>query len=103
MQLTWFLYGNLQQLQTVKNSAPCFFAANDKQLWITYHTMVTNLLQNQFNKGAAFRILSITWLWLFPNLILFSFDIFDKRIFGFAGIKSIVFFLLSHYFNYGTV
>ena len=54
------LYGNLRQLQTVKNLAPCFFAANDKQLWITYHTLVTNLLQNQFNKGAAFRIISIT-------------------------------------------
>ena len=29
-------------LQTVKNSVPCLFAANDKRLWITYRTMVAN-------------------------------------------------------------
>ena len=33
---------NLSQLQTVKNSVPCLFATNEKQLWITYCTMVTN-------------------------------------------------------------
>ena len=37
-----------------------------------------------------------------PNLILCSFDIFDKTVFDFAGIQSI-FFLFSHYFNYGNV
>ena len=37
-----FLYGNLWQLQTVKNSVPCLFAVNEKQLWIAYSLMVTN-------------------------------------------------------------
>ena len=31
MQLNYFLCGNLWQLQTVKNSVPCLFGANDKQ------------------------------------------------------------------------
>ena len=30
-----------------------------------------------------------------PKPILCSFDIFDKRVFGFAGIKLIVFFFLA--------
>ena len=50
------------------------------------------LLPNHFNEKTDFWIISIKWLWLFPNLILCSFDIFDKRVFDFAGIKSIVFF-----------
>ena len=53
------------------------------------------LLPNQFNKRPDFWIISITWLWLFPNLILCSFDIFDKRVFSFVVIKSIVFFFLA--------
>ena len=36
-----FLYVNLTELQTVKNSVVGLFAENDKQ-WITYCTMVTN-------------------------------------------------------------
>ena len=42
MQANYFLYGNLLQLQTVKPSVPCLFAANDKQLWITYRTIAIN-------------------------------------------------------------
>ena len=53
------------------------------------------LLLNQFNKRTDFWIISITWLCLFPNLILCSFDIFHKKVFGLAGIKSIVFFFLA--------
>ena len=52
------------------------------------------LLPNQFNKRTDFWIISITWLWLFPNQILCSFDVFGKRVFGLVGIKSIVFFLV---------
>ena len=37
------LYDNLSQLQTVKNSVPYLFSTNDKQLWITYRTMITNV------------------------------------------------------------
>ena len=51
------------------------------------------LLPNQFNKRTDFWIISITWLWLFPNRIPCSFHIFDKRVFGFVGIRSIFFFL----------
>ena len=37
-----FLYGNLWQIQTVKNSVLWLFGANDKQLWIIYLATVTN-------------------------------------------------------------
>ena len=53
------------------------------------------LLPDQFSKRTDFRIISTTWLCLFPNLILRSFNIFNKRVFGFVGIKSIVFFFLA--------
>ena len=56
-----FLYGNLWQLQTVKNSVPCLFAANHKHLWITYCTMATNVdwwCCSQINliKGLIFEL-----------------------------------------------
>ena len=53
------------------------------------------LLQNQFNKRTDFWIISITWLWLYSNLILYSFNNFDKRVFGLVGIKSLAFFFLT--------
>ena len=53
------------------------------------------LLSNQFNKKTDFLIISITWLWLFLNLILCSFDLFEKGTFDFISIKSIVFFFLA--------
>ena len=53
------------------------------------------LLPDQFNKRTDFWIISTTWLRLFSNLILRSFNIFNKRVFGFVGIKSIVFFFLA--------
>ena len=94
-------YRNLWQLQIVKNSMPCLFAANDKQFWITYCTMVTNVnwwCCSQINliKGLIFEI-SITWLWLFPNPILCSFVIFDTRVFGLVGIKLILFMAILNF------
>ena len=53
------------------------------------------VLPNQFNKRTDFWIIIITWLWLFSNLILSFFDIFEKTLFGFAGIKSIDLFFLA--------
>ena len=53
------------------------------------------MLPNQFNNRTDFWIISISWLWLFPNLIPCSFDIFDKKAFIFVGIKLIVFFLFN--------
>ena len=50
---------------------------------------------NQFDKRNDFWIINISWLWLFPNLIPCSFDIFDKSVFAFIGINSIVFFFLA--------
>ena len=45
-----FIYGNLWQLQTVKNSVSCLFTANDKQLWITYCIMETNAIDDTIPK-----------------------------------------------------
>ena len=52
------------------------------------------LFPNQFNKRSDLLIISVTWLWLFSNLILCYFDIFDNRGFGFVSIRFIVFFVL---------
>ena len=82
---------------------PCLFAANDKQLRKTYGSKYQlTLLPNQFSKRTNFSELSAL-----PDydyyLIRCSFDILDKRVFRFAGIKLVGFFLFSHYFNYGNV
>ena len=53
------------------------------------------LLPNQFNKRTDFWFILIAWLWLFPNLILQAFDIFNKRIICFVGIYLIYFFFLA--------
>ena len=75
-QLNWnFLYGNLWQLQTVKNSVSCLSAANDKQFWITYCTMGTNVdwwccsqisltKQRIFELSAFHEPNSIFWIFL---------------------------------------
>ena len=85
-QLNWnFLYGNLWQLQIVKSSVSCLSAANDKQFWITYCTMVTNVdwwCCSQISLTKR-RILELSALHE-PNSIFF--DIFDKRVFGFCQI-----------------
>ena len=90
MELNKFLYGNLWQLQTVNNTMPCLFAANDKHLLILYHTMVINAnwcLCSQFNLiRADFWVISITWL---------HYMIFDIIFFGFIGIKLILFPFLA--------
>ena len=53
------------------------------------------LLLNQFNKKIDFCIITITSLWLFPNLILCTFDFFAEIIFRFVGIKWIGFLFLA--------
>ena len=66
-----FLSDNLWQLQTAKNSAPCLFSANDKQLWITCRTIVTNAnwwWYSQINliKGLIFK-LSVLYEYVYPQ------------------------------------
>ena len=54
-----------------QESVPRLFAASDKQLWITYHTMVTNANWWCCYQRTDFWIISITWLWFFTNLCFF--------------------------------
>ena len=76
----------------MKNSVPCLFAANDKQLWITYLTMVTNV-NDAAHKRLIFELSALHDYGYSETYILLIF--FTREFLALKPLNHCIFFLMT--------